>query len=57
MFFGIDALMPPFMSTMKDLEFLAEASEAKLDINPLDGAILEATSWRFSTLMLRSFSD
>ena len=27
---------------MKDPEFLAEADKAKLDINPLDGATLEA---------------
>ena len=30
-----------FMQTMKDPEFLAEATKAKLDINPLDGAELE----------------
>ncbi|MBI2361564.1 MAG: hypothetical protein HYV04_22090 [Deltaproteobacteria bacterium] len=30
------------MDTMKDPEFLAEAKKAKLDINPLDGAELEA---------------
>jgi tripartite-type tricarboxylate transporter receptor subunit TctC len=30
-----------FMQTMKDPEFIAEATKAKLDINPLDGAELE----------------
>ena len=32
--------MPPVMSTMKDQEFL-DASKAKLDISPKDGATLE----------------
>jgi hypothetical protein len=30
-----------FVQTMKDPEFIAEATKAKLDINPLDGAELE----------------
>jgi tripartite-type tricarboxylate transporter receptor subunit TctC len=30
-----------FMQTMKDPEFIAEATKAKLDINPLDSAELE----------------
>jgi tripartite-type tricarboxylate transporter receptor subunit TctC len=30
-----------FMETMKDAEFIADATKAKLDINPLDGAELE----------------
>lgn len=38
----VETLRRAFMSTMKDQEFLAEASKAKLDINPLDGATLEA---------------
>jgi hypothetical protein len=29
------------METMKDPEFIADATKAKLDINPLDGAELE----------------
>ena len=37
----VETLRRAFMSTMKDQEFLAEASKAKLDINPLDGATLE----------------
>ena len=38
----VETLRRAFMSTMKDQEFLAEASKAKLDINPLDGATLES---------------
>jgi tripartite-type tricarboxylate transporter receptor subunit TctC len=38
----VEMLRRAFMSTMKDQEFLAEAAKAKLDINPLDGATLEA---------------
>jgi tripartite-type tricarboxylate transporter receptor subunit TctC len=38
----VDILRRAFMSTMKDREFLADAEKAKLDINPLDGATLEA---------------
>lgn len=34
-------LRKAFMDTMKDPEFLADATKAKLDINPLDGAELE----------------
>ncbi len=34
-------LRKAFLSVMKDPEFLADASKAKLDINPLDGAELE----------------
>ena len=37
----VETLRRAFMSTMKDQEFLAEASKAKLDINPLDGGTLE----------------
>ena len=37
----VETLRRAFMSTMKDQEFLADASKAKLDINPLDGATLE----------------
>jgi tripartite-type tricarboxylate transporter receptor subunit TctC len=38
----VETLRRAFMSTMKDQEFLGEAAKAKLDINPLDGATLEA---------------
>jgi tripartite-type tricarboxylate transporter receptor subunit TctC len=38
----VELLRRAFMSTMKDPEFLADAKKAKLDINPLDGATLEA---------------
>jgi tripartite-type tricarboxylate transporter receptor subunit TctC len=38
----VEMLRKAFMETMKDPEFLAEAQKAKLDINPLDGAELEA---------------
>ena len=34
-------LRKAFMDTMKDSEFLADATKAKLDINPLDGVDLE----------------
>jgi tripartite-type tricarboxylate transporter receptor subunit TctC len=34
-------LRSAFMQAMKDPEFIAEATKAKLDINPLDGAELE----------------
>ena len=34
-------LRKAFMDTMKDPEFLADATKAKLDLNPLDGAELE----------------
>jgi tripartite-type tricarboxylate transporter receptor subunit TctC len=37
----VQILRKAYMDTMKDLEFLAEAKKAKLDINPLDGAELE----------------
>jgi tripartite-type tricarboxylate transporter receptor subunit TctC len=38
----VQILRKAFMDTMKDPEFLAEAKKARLDINPLDGAELEA---------------
>ena len=34
-------LRQAFMQTMKDPEFIADATKAKLDLNPLDGAELE----------------
>jgi tripartite-type tricarboxylate transporter receptor subunit TctC len=37
----IQTLARAFMETMKDAEFIADATKAKLDINPLDGAELE----------------
>ncbi len=37
----VEMLRKAFMDSMKDPEFLAEATKAKLDINPLDGAELE----------------
>jgi tripartite-type tricarboxylate transporter receptor subunit TctC len=37
----VQILRKAFMDTVKDPEFLADASKAKLDINPLDGAELE----------------
>jgi len=37
----VEVLRKAFMDTMKDVEFLAEATKAKLDITPLDGAELE----------------
>ena len=36
-----------FMADMKDPEFLAEATKAKLDINPLDGEELERECQRY----------
>lgn len=38
----VQMLRKAFIETMKDPEFLADAAKAKLDINPLDGAELEA---------------
>ena len=37
----VQILRRAFIETMKDSDFLADASKAKLDINPLDGAELE----------------
>ena len=37
----VQILRRAFMEAMKDPEFLADATKAKLDINPLDGAELE----------------
>lgn len=37
----VQMLRKAFMDTMKDPDFLADASKARLDINPLDGAELE----------------
>jgi tripartite-type tricarboxylate transporter receptor subunit TctC len=37
----VQLLRKAFMATLKDPEFLADATKAKLDINPLDGAELE----------------
>jgi tripartite-type tricarboxylate transporter receptor subunit TctC len=37
----VQILRRAFMDTMKDADFLADASKARLDINPLDGAELE----------------
>jgi len=37
----VQVLRKAFIDTMKDPEFLADASKARLDINPLDGAELE----------------
>jgi hypothetical protein len=37
----VQLLRKAFMDTMKDLEFLAEAKKAKLDINPITGDQLE----------------
>ena len=37
----VQMLRKAFLETMKDPEFLADATKAKLDINPLDGAELE----------------
>lgn len=37
----VQILRKAFIDTVKDPEFLADASKAKLDINPLDGAELE----------------
>jgi tripartite-type tricarboxylate transporter receptor subunit TctC len=38
----VQILRKAFLDTMKDPEFLADATKAKLDINPLDGAELES---------------
>ena len=37
----LQILRKAFMDTMKDPEFLADATKAKLDVNPLDGAELD----------------
>ena len=37
----VQILRKAFIDTMKDPEFLADATKAKLDLNPLDGAELE----------------
>ena len=37
----VEILRRAFMSTVKDQELLAEAKQAKLDIDPLDGVELE----------------
>ena len=37
----VQVLRKAYMDTMKDPEFLADATKARLDINPLDGAELE----------------
>ena len=37
----VQILRKAFMDTMKDPEFLADATKARLDLNPLDGAELE----------------
>ena len=37
----VEILRRAFMETMKDSEFTAELSKAKLDLNPLDGVTLE----------------
>lgn len=37
----VEVLRRAFMNTMKDPEFLKEASKARLDINPLDGSDLD----------------
>jgi hypothetical protein len=37
----VQIIRKSFMDTMKDLDFLAEAKKANLDINPEDGAMLE----------------
>jgi tripartite-type tricarboxylate transporter receptor subunit TctC len=37
----VEILRKAFIDTMKDPDFLADASKARLDINPLDGAELE----------------
>jgi tripartite-type tricarboxylate transporter receptor subunit TctC len=39
----VQILRQAFMATMRDPEFLAEASKSKLDINPLPGESLEKT--------------
>jgi len=37
----VQILRKAFMDTMKDPEFMADATKARLDLNPLDGAELE----------------
>jgi tripartite-type tricarboxylate transporter receptor subunit TctC len=37
----VQMLRKAYMDTMKDPEFLADATKARLDVNPLDGAELE----------------
>lgn len=37
----VQILRKAFMDTMKDPEFIADATKARLDVNPLDGAELE----------------
>jgi tripartite-type tricarboxylate transporter receptor subunit TctC len=37
----VQVLRKAYMDTMKDPEFLADATKARLDVNPLDGAELE----------------
>ncbi len=37
----VQILRKAYMDTMKDPEFLADATKARLDVNPLDGAELE----------------
>jgi tripartite-type tricarboxylate transporter receptor subunit TctC len=37
----VQVLRKAYMATMKDPEFLADATKARLDVNPLDGAELE----------------
>ncbi|MBM2806384.1 MAG: tripartite tricarboxylate transporter family receptor, partial [Deltaproteobacteria bacterium] len=37
----VQILRKAFMDTMKDSEFMADATKARLDLNPLDGAELE----------------
>lgn len=37
----VEILRKAFIDTMKDPEFIADATKAKLDLNPLDGAELE----------------
>ena len=37
----VNTLRKAFIDTMKDSEFLADATKARLDVNPLDGAELE----------------
>jgi hypothetical protein len=37
----VELLRKSYMDTIKDPEFLADATKARLDVNPLDGAELE----------------
>jgi len=37
----VQILRKAFIDTMKDPDFLADATKARLDVNPLDGAELE----------------